>query len=144
MKVDESLIQLKFLKKKAAGYIRKLLESAVANAKNNYQDLKEKDLIIKELVVEAGPTYHRYRPRAHGRATPIRKKTSRIKVELEALKEAEKKEEPKAKPKTVRAESEEEVKKRDDKEDKSGGPKKGKKVNKRVDFVRKMFRRKSV
>ena len=67
--------------KHAARPIGKLLDSAVANAKNNHF-LNESTLVISTITVDGGPTLHRWMPRAMGRATPIRKRTSHIKIEL--------------------------------------------------------------
>jgi ribosomal protein L22 len=61
----------------------KLLESAVANAENNHE-LLEEDLIIREAYADEGPTIKRFRPRAMGRATPIRKRTSHLTITLSA------------------------------------------------------------
>jgi ribosomal protein L22 len=59
----------------------KLLESAVANAENNH-DLVGEDLKIHAVFADAGPTIKRFRPRAMGRATPIRKRTSHLTIQL--------------------------------------------------------------
>jgi ribosomal protein L22 len=61
----------------------KLLESAVANAENNHE-LLEEDLIVREAYADEGPTIKRFRPRAMGRATPIRKRTSHLTITLTA------------------------------------------------------------
>jgi ribosomal protein L22 len=61
----------------------RLLESAVANAENNHE-LLEEDLIIREAYADEGPTIKRFRPRAMGRATPIRKRTSHLTITLTA------------------------------------------------------------
>jgi len=59
----------------------KLLESAVANAESNHE-LLEDDLIVREAYADEGPTIKRFRPRAMGRATPIRKRTSHLTITL--------------------------------------------------------------
>jgi len=59
----------------------KLLESAVANAEHNHELVGE-DLYIKAVHADEGPTIKRYRPRARGRATPIRKRTSHLTILL--------------------------------------------------------------
>jgi len=82
MNVEQAKIQLKFLNKKAARPILKLLNSAVANAKNNFK-LDEKNLYISEIFVNEGPTLKRWRARAMGRSAQIRKRTSNIKIGLE-------------------------------------------------------------
>lgn len=79
--VDDALRKLRFLTKRAAKPMAKLIESAVANAEEN--DGKRRDnLIISTVTVDKGPTLKRYRPRARGRATRINKRTSHINLEL--------------------------------------------------------------
>jgi ribosomal protein L22 len=65
----------------AARDVLKLLESAVANAENNHE-LDADDLVIRKVYVDEGPTLKRYRPRALGRATRIRKRTSHMTIQL--------------------------------------------------------------
>ncbi len=77
VKVDEALNQLKFLNKRAKFVVEKLIKSAIANAVNTYE-LNEENLFIKEIRVDEGATMKRWMPRARGRATPIRKRTSHI------------------------------------------------------------------
>jgi len=64
-----------------ASDISKLLESAVANAENNFE-LDPEGLRIARAVVDEGPTIKRFRPRAQGRATPIHKRTSHMTITL--------------------------------------------------------------
>ncbi|TML04384.1 MAG: 50S ribosomal protein L22 [Actinobacteria bacterium] len=59
----------------------KLLESAVANAENNHE-LVADELVVGQAYVDEGPTLKRYRPRALGRATRIRKRTSHMTITL--------------------------------------------------------------
>jgi ribosomal protein L22 len=59
----------------------KLLESAIANAENNH-DLVVEDLYVKAVHADEGPTIKRFRPRAQGRATRIRKRTSHLTILL--------------------------------------------------------------
>lgn len=59
----------------------KLLESAVANAEHNHE-LLEDDLKIQAVFADEGPTLKRFRPRAMGRATRIRKRTSHLTIQL--------------------------------------------------------------
>ena len=61
--------------------LERLLASAVANAENNH-DLVGDDLYVKEIYADEGPTLRRFRPRAQGRATRIRKRTSHLTVAL--------------------------------------------------------------
>jgi ribosomal protein L22 len=79
--LDDALPLLRFSTRSAAQDIRKLIESAAANAENNH-DLVADDLMIKDIHVDEGPTLRRYRPRALGRATRINKRTSHIAVAL--------------------------------------------------------------
>jgi len=60
---------------------QKLLESAVANAEHNHELLGD-DLKIAAVFADEGPTLKRFRPRAMGRATPIRKRTSHLTIQL--------------------------------------------------------------
>jgi len=79
--VDEAIRTLNFSTKSAAEPVAKLIESAVANAEHN-DDKRRKDLAIDELTVDQGPTLKRFRHRARGRATEIKKRTSHINVTL--------------------------------------------------------------
>jgi len=80
--IEEAERQLKFLTKRAASPILKLLNSAVANAENNNKLTKE-NLYISNIVVDVGPSLKRWRPRAMGRAFPILKRTSHITLTLD-------------------------------------------------------------
>lgn len=90
MNVDKALDQLRFLNKKAAKSIEKLLNSCVANAIDRYETEKN-NLYIKEIKVDEGATLKRWMPRAQGRATPIRKRTSHVIINLSEIKESAKK-----------------------------------------------------
>src|SRR5262249_14905398 len=79
--IEDGLPLLRFSTRSAAQDIRKLIESAAANAEANH-DLVADDLFIKDIHVDEGPTLRRYRPRALGRATRINKRTSHIAVAL--------------------------------------------------------------
>lgn len=79
--VDEALAILKFTPKAAAPIVYKVVQSAVANAENNHNLDREK-LFVSEIFANQGPTMKRFRPRAMGRATTIRKRTSHIGVVL--------------------------------------------------------------
>jgi len=81
MSVTAAETKLTFLPKLAAYPVRKLLLSAIANAEHNFQ-LKKEDLSIKTIVADGGPTLKRSRPRAFGRAAPIRKRTTHITLVL--------------------------------------------------------------
>ena len=82
LELEEALKVLSLWKKKAAKPIRKLLLSAIANARENYQ-LDEGDLRIKEIQVNTGPTAKRLKPRARGRGDIVRRRTSHIRLVLE-------------------------------------------------------------
>jgi len=82
--VGEALKTLTFAKRSAAMPIKKVVESAVANARQADSAIDVDALYIKTLQVDMGPTRHmrRWRPRAQGRATRIIKGTSHISVVL--------------------------------------------------------------
>jgi ribosomal protein L22 len=79
--VVEARAILAFTPREVARDWSKLLESAVANAENNHE-LIEDDLLVREAYADEGPTIKRFRPRAQGRATPIRKRTSHLTITL--------------------------------------------------------------
>jgi large subunit ribosomal protein L22 len=79
--VQEARAILAFTPRDVARDWSKLLESAVANAESNHE-LLEDDLIVREAFADEGPTIKRFRPRAMGRATPIRKRTSHLTITL--------------------------------------------------------------
>ena len=85
MPVEKALDQLQFINKLASGPVAGLIKSAIANAEHNFELAKD-NLFIKELTVNQGPTLKRSMPRAHGRATPIRKRTSHINLVLGEIK----------------------------------------------------------
>ncbi len=90
MPVDAAIKQLMFSNKRSGAPLLKLLKSAINNAKNNFR-LDPENLYIKEFRVDEGPAFKRYMPRARGRATAIKKRTSRISLILEELKSEPKK-----------------------------------------------------
>ena len=83
--VAEAQAILEFTPKAAAPVVLKVLNSAVANAENT-QDLSRDTLYVAECFANQGPTLKRYRPRAHGRANRILKRTSHITVVLDQAK----------------------------------------------------------
>jgi len=85
--VDSALGQLKFINKLAAGPVKKLINSAIANASHNYE-IEKDNLKIDEIRVDEGATLKRWMPRAFGRATPIRKRTSHISLVLGEIKDS--------------------------------------------------------
>lgn len=83
--VPEAQAILNFTTKKATGPILKLLNSALANAKNTYQ-LESAGLCISEIKVNEGPKYKRWRSMSRGQAYEIQKKTSHIVLVLSETK----------------------------------------------------------
>jgi large subunit ribosomal protein L22 len=80
--VEDAERILMFTQKKAAGIVKKVLKSAVANATQN-PNIDENILYVKEIFVGQGPTMRRWRARAQGRVAPIRKRMSHITVILD-------------------------------------------------------------
>ena len=79
--VEEARAILVHTPRAAAEPVLKVLESAIANAEHNHELLPE-ELRIHQVMVDEGPTIKRFRPRALGRATKIRKRTSHITINL--------------------------------------------------------------
>jgi large subunit ribosomal protein L22 len=77
--VERALNDLAFSTKKGAAIMRRILESAIANAENN-EGADVDELKVVEVQVNEGPTMKRIRPRAKGRASRILKRTSHISV----------------------------------------------------------------
>ena len=77
--VDEALKILMYMNKKTALLVKKLIESAVANAENK-KNMNMDKLFVKSITVDQGPVLKRFRPRAQGRAFGVRKKLSHINV----------------------------------------------------------------
>lgn len=81
MKVQEAKAVLQATPNGATEPVQKLLDSAIANAENN-MNLNSDSLFVAEVYADQGPTLKRFRPRAQGRATRIRKRTSHITIIL--------------------------------------------------------------
>ena len=77
--VEDARDVLELTNRRAAPTIRKVLDSAIANAEHNYA-LDAEELFVAEAFADEGPTLKRFRPRARGRATRIRKRTSHITI----------------------------------------------------------------
>jgi large subunit ribosomal protein L22 len=77
--IQEARRILTFTGRAAGRPVLKVLESAIANAENNF-NLDPDELVVGRAYVDVGPTLKRWRPRARGRATRIRKRTSHITV----------------------------------------------------------------
>jgi large subunit ribosomal protein L22 len=80
-KVEEALNMLTFMPQKGGKILKKLINSAVANAQQNSGTDVDK-LFIKKIFADEGPTLKRFSPRAQGRATQILKRTSHLTVVL--------------------------------------------------------------
>ncbi len=78
-KVEAALAELSFSKRRIAGNVRKILESAIANAENNH-DLDVDELIVAEAYVGKNITMKRFRPRARGRVGKILKPFSEMTI----------------------------------------------------------------
>jgi large subunit ribosomal protein L22 len=81
-KVDEAIRVLSFSPKKGAHVLKKLINSAVANAEAN-KEIDVDTLYIKRIFADQGPVLKRFQPRAMGRASSIRKRTSHLTVILD-------------------------------------------------------------
>jgi large subunit ribosomal protein L22 len=81
--VPEARAILAFSPRAAAVHVRKVLQSAAANAEHN-ASLDADDLVLARVTVDEGPTLKRFRPRAMGRATRINKRTCHITIGLAA------------------------------------------------------------
>ena len=79
-KVTDALATLKFVDKRASGPFAKVIESAVANAKDQGKNIE--NLLIKSVAVDKGTVMKRFMPRARGSASRINKRNSHISVEL--------------------------------------------------------------
>ena len=86
-RVTEAKAILALSPRAAAKLVGKVLDSAVANAENN-NNLDADDLYVVQAYVNGGPTIKRFRPRAMGRASRIRKRTSHITVCIDEQKES--------------------------------------------------------
>ncbi len=80
--VEEAINTLRFMPKKGARILRKVVESAVANASQN-EAIDVDTLYVKKVFIDGGPMLKRMRPRAMGRANQILKRTSHITIVLD-------------------------------------------------------------
>jgi len=144
--VDEAFIQLKFLNKKSAEPVMKLLKSAVSNAWHNFK-VSPDYLFISKLIVDEGPKFKRWMPRARGRASEIQKKTSHITIYLEERRNLNRK---------LKSRVFDKIGKKEIKVEESKGPKDNKKEDRKdklinklspkniISLSKKFFRRKSI
>lgn len=82
--IKEARMQLDVIVKRASAPISKLIQSAAANAKHNF-NIEESNLYVSNILVNEGPSLKRWMPRAQGRATEIVKRTSHITVVLDEI-----------------------------------------------------------
>lgn len=88
--VADALVILQHTPRRSAISVRKVIESARANAEHNH-NYKTDSLTITEISVTPGPRFKRFRPAAHGRALPFMHRTSHIRVVVEGEQRASKK-----------------------------------------------------
>ena len=128
--------QLRYLTKRSSHPLVKLLDSALANARNNHSLVRE-NMRIKDIIVGGGPVFKRFEPKGFGSVSPIAKRTSHITLVLEekvpGLKAERKVKEEKIEKTIKTEEAKPEIKK-------EIGPKEGRVKS----FARKFFRRKSI
>lgn len=152
---SDALVNLGYLIKKSSLPVEKLLKSAIANAENNF-GLDKDNLYVYDVQVGEGTTLKRWLPRAFGRATPIRKRTSGITLVLEERiegknrKTKEQMEKEKKKREADRKKSEKEMieERKDENQKVSAVPSAGKVIEEKKGaaekgWAKKMFQRKS-
>lgn len=83
MSINGAELELRHLSKRSSLPLLKLLKSAVANAKHNFQ-LSDDGLYVKDIVVNSGTVLKRFTPRAFGRASSIHKRTSHVSLVLDS------------------------------------------------------------
>ncbi|MCK4421871.1 50S ribosomal protein L22 [candidate division WOR-3 bacterium] len=88
-KVNEAMMILDYLPQKAARIMKKCIHTAASNYIDKAGDiqLKEEDLYVKTIKIDQGPSLKRWRPKAFGMASAIRKSTSHITVEVDKVEE---------------------------------------------------------
>ncbi len=142
-----ALNQMEFLMKRSVLPLIKLLNSAIANAENNFSMVKE-NLYIKEFLVDEGIKLKRYRPKAQGRAGEIQKKTSRVRLVLDervaGLKRKSSEKKAQKELKTVEKENEKLEAKKPETKKHEVKTEIGKKSDASGGFVKRLFRRKQV
>ena len=77
--VDMALAMLRNMPQKAAAEVARTIQSAAANAENNFKMTPE-DLVVQTIYADEGPAWKRFSPRARGRANVIRKRSTHITV----------------------------------------------------------------
>lgn len=153
MDIKEARTQLRFMPQRTSGYLLKLLDSAISNAENNFKIDKE-GLFIKEIRIDEGVPFKRWRPVSRGRAFQVLKRTCSINLVL-GIREG-------LKPKKIKEVKKEEAKKEIEQKEikkeikevkeeskiipekvKTKAPKELKRVSKFKGLAKKIFRRKS-
>jgi large subunit ribosomal protein L22 len=86
MDVKEAIDQMDAITKKSSPFMVKLLNSAIANGENNF-GIDRDNMYIFDVVVKEGITLKRWTPKAYGRATPIRKRSSQVEIIIEEKEE---------------------------------------------------------
>jgi large subunit ribosomal protein L22 len=81
MGADQALTVLKFMPQKGSDIIYKLVESAIANAENNF-DLNRNDMVVSQIFADGGPMLKRFKAGARGRYKPRKRRTSHVTVIL--------------------------------------------------------------
>ena len=88
-RVFDVLHTLSFMPNKAALMLRKLIASAAANARQTAPGLQDTEIVVKSVSVDKGVTYRRFQPRAFGRASPLHRECSHVRVQLAAANHAD-------------------------------------------------------
>ncbi len=83
--IEEAQAILSFSSKRACQSLLKLLKSALANAKSNFDNINEKNLYISRIFVDEGPKMKRWRAQSRGRAAQIQNKSSHVSLELSLI-----------------------------------------------------------
>lgn len=150
MPAHRALQELEHRIKRAARPLQKLLRSAIADAQHNFQVGPER-LYVKELRVDPGPVRKRYEPRAFGRAAPIRKRTSHVRLVLgvrgEVLADVRKRRKTTLAPRTVspqEAQEQESPRAAGQRPRGEVGRPSAQAKKKSADFVRRVFQRKAI
>ncbi len=148
-RVAEALVRLNSAAKRSAGPLEKLLLSGIAAAEHNF-GLDKDNLYVYNVIVNEGMTMKRWLPRAHGRATKLLKRTSKVELTLAEVEEGKNRVVPPVKTKTENSAENKAVKEKDVEEKKTvsvaaetklSAPNKSSKTA--LGNTRKMFRRKS-
>lgn len=82
LNAEQALVVLEFMPQKGAAIVHKLVQSALANAENNF-DLERNDMVIKTIFADGGPMLKRFKAGARGRYKPRKRRTSHLTVILE-------------------------------------------------------------